>query len=256
MKPFENVPVDNWISVTDHLIELFPLNMCSIIQVVTCSWERLWNTNIGDINISLPLEEIAPPATVIGYMLEKLIAKELSMQYPQYWRGGKASDEKDIVYINNDNFSFEIKTSGQRGIKIFGNRSYGQALQNEERAKKNKSGYYLTVNFYKTTLNLIRFGWIDAEDWHSQAASTGQMASLGKDVYQYKLRSLISNYSLKADVWLIDGISKKIEKELNELRIFTILDLLNSECLPLKYQKFKKEAFNIYGYLLQGSKKK
>ena len=255
MKPFENVQVDNWIHVTDHLIELFPLNMNSLVQVVTCSWKRLWNTNIGDIDISFPLKEIDPPATVIGYMLEKLIAKELSIQYHQKWRGGKFADEKDIVYIDNDDFSFEIKTSGQRGVKIFGNRSYGQTLQNEERAKKNKSGYYLTVNFYKTTLNLIRFGWIDAEDWHSQSASTGQMASLGKDVYQYKLRSLISNYSLNADVWLIDGISKKIEKELNELGIFTILDLLTCEYLPLKYQNFKQKAFNIYGYLLQSGKK-
>ena len=45
-------------------------------------------------------------------------------------------------------------------------------------AKKEKSGFYITVNFFNQTLTLMRFGWIDADDWDPQEAPTGQMAGL------------------------------------------------------------------------------
>lgn len=172
------------------------------------------------------------------------------MRHPTYWKGACADNDKDIVYINDTRFSFEIKTSGQRGVKVFGNRSYGQKLQNVDHAKKDKSGYYLTVNFHKDNLNLIRFGWIDADDWKSQTSSTGQMASLGKEVYQYKLIELIYPYLLDANIFIVNGISKKIENELNEKNIYTLKDLMTSKSLSGKYLKHQTKAIESYGKLL------
>ncbi len=52
-----------------------------------------------------------------------------------------------------------------------------------------KSGYYLAVNFEKFSrtsqvnpgINLVRFGWLDLEDWQGQRAATGQQARLSRD---------------------------------------------------------------------------
>lgn len=250
MSPYTNQPIETWDKITEKLVNMFPLSMSELVEVVSCSWNRLWQTKIGDENLSFPLSEIDPPATVIGYMLEKLIAKELNNRYPLLWKGGVEDSDKDIVYIPTVDFSFEIKSSGQRGVKIFGNRSYGQKLQNEAQSKKDKSGYYLTVNFYKTTLNLIRFGWIDAEDWKSQSSSTGQMASLPNDVYEHKLKPLIYDYCTNSKVWLVKRVSPKVEEELNHKGIYTIGDLMCSTELEEKYRKFKDEALKTYGIIL------
>ncbi len=39
-------------------------------------------------------------------------------------------------------------------------------------------------------INLVRFGWLDEEDWIGQTASTGQQARLSSDVERYKLLQL------------------------------------------------------------------
>ena len=189
----------------------------------------------------------------MGYILEKLIAKELALRYPANWRGASSDSDKDIVYINDIKFSFEIKSSGQRGVKIFGNRSYGQKLQNENYAKKNKSGYYLTVNFRKDKLNLIRFDWIDAEDWKSQVSSTGQMASLRKEVYEHKLKELIYPYLMNADVFIIGGVSEKTEQELNAQGIYSLKDLMTAVFSDEKYRKHQVRALERYGSILKQS---
>lgn len=253
MSPFKNQPIEKWNNVTDCLINQFPLGMCELVDVVTCSWYRLWKSRIGDNKLYFPIRDINPPATVIGYILEKLIAKELALRYPTSWRGASNDGDKDIVCISDVRFSFEIKTSGQRGVKVFGNRSYGQKLQNSNHAKKDKSGYYLTVNFNKEKLNLIRFGWIDAEDWKSQTSSTGQMASLGKEVYEHKLKELVYPYLREASILIIRGVSEKVEFELNTQGIYTLKDLMTTTHLDKKYRKYQTLALESYGSLLEQS---
>ncbi|XZO04092.1 MAG: ScaI family restriction endonuclease [Microcoleus sp.] len=73
-------------------------------------------------------------------------------------------------------------------------------LDPQEIYDKDKSGYYLVVNFQKfnpkiegvqtLNINLVRFGWIDREDWQGQTAATGQQAKLSPDVERYKLLKL------------------------------------------------------------------
>lgn len=51
-----------------------------------------------------------------------------------------------MVYVPDDTYSIEIKTSSQS--KIYGNRSYGQPETNSDTGKK-KYGYYIAINFQK-----------------------------------------------------------------------------------------------------------
>ncbi len=39
-------------------------------------------------------------------------------------------------------------------------------------------------------VRLVRFGWIDQEDWQGQESATGQQASISPDVKKFKLIQL------------------------------------------------------------------
>lgn len=213
------------------------------------SWSRLWSTWVGDANIGFPLAEIDPPATVIGYMFEKLFAKELAVRLPGHWRGGVGS-EKDLHCLSNEMMSVEMKASGQLGYKIYGNRSYGQVLENADAAKKDKSGYYITVNFYGQTLTLLRFGWIDASDWQAQRAATGQMAGLSDEVYNHKLLPICGDYIFNGPVQLVNKVGGTAAASLQALGIHTIGQLIHAQHLPLGLQKFQVNAREQYRYCL------
>jgi len=91
---------------------------------------------------------------VVGYFFEKLFARDLSRRFPQEWRGSKGKEEKDLVYLLNPSLSVEMKSSGQLGTRIFGNRSYNQQIQEQSQVSKvEKSGYYITINFHNTLAN-------------------------------------------------------------------------------------------------------
>ena len=94
------------------------------------------------------------------------------------------------MYVPNDYYSIEVKTSSDP-LHIYGNRSYAQA---SSKGKKAKSGYYLAVNFDKFVqsknapgIRLIRFGWLDSQDWIGQTAPTGQQSRLVSSVENGKL---------------------------------------------------------------------
>lgn len=246
--PYINIPVAHWPQVTQALVQSHPLTTNLILDSALLSWDRLWNTWIGDANIGFPLGDIDPPATVIGYMFEKLFAKELAVRLPGIWRGGKGS-EKDLHCINNESMSVEMKASGQLGYKIYGNRSYGQILENADAAKKDKSGYYITVNFYGRLLTLLRFGWIDSSDWQAQKSATGQMAGLPPDVYANKLIIIDGPYMLNGPVRLLGGVGARAAEELSYLGINNIGGLIYASSLPLKYTKLQAVARQQYAGL-------
>ncbi|WP_330203384.1 ScaI family restriction endonuclease [Cyanobacterium sp. DS4] len=223
--PYQNLDKDSWIDKTKELIEDHPLSLGEIEDIAVRAWNILWQTKIGDELTKIPLKDIKLPATVIGYFFEKLFAYILAEQYPDKWCGGSHKEDKDLVYIENPYYSVEIKTSGQKKTDIFGNRSYGKKSQDEVLVKKEKSGYYLTINFYQDTLTLIRFGWIDFEDWQSQSSESGQMSKLKQEVYQTKLFAVSGSYLLRSPLYILEGIGDKKEKELKEQGILKISDL-------------------------------
>jgi ScaI-like restriction endonuclease len=243
--PYLGQPIAHWGDITRQLVQRHPLTLDLILDSAMLSWSRLWSTRVGDAAVGFPIAEIEPPATVIGYMFEKLFAKELAVRLPGAWRGGVGS-EKDLYCIQDESLSVEMKASGQLGYRVYGNRSYGQALENADAAKKDKSGYYITVNFYEQTLTLLRFGWIDSFDWQAQKSPTGQMAGLPPEVYDHKLLSIWRPYILEAPVQLLGGVGYKAAEELALEGIRTIRDLIQATNLGPKYQRLQANAWQQY----------
>jgi hypothetical protein len=241
--PYKDQPVENWLATTEGLIENHPLSIDEIREAVHVAWDRVWSTQIGSGRTRLALQEINPPATVIGYFFEKILGKELAIRYPGEWISGNAGEQKDLHCVEDKKYSIEVKTSGQLGLKIYGNRSYAQDIENPDKAKKDKSGYYITVNFHGRHINLIRFGWIDGSDWVPQKSPTGQAAGLGPEVYAYKLIPIDGDYTLDAPLQLLDGVGVKIAAECMELDIYSIRDALNNqEKLTGKHAKVYRAA--------------
>jgi hypothetical protein len=135
-----------------------------------------------------------------------------------------------------------MKTSGQLGTKIFGNRSYGQKGEETLVSKPEKSGYYITINFFGKSLNLIRFGWIDASDWKPQKAQTGQAATLLPEVYKYKLLEIPGEYRLNAPVGIMEGIGKMTAAILAAEGVQTVYDLVNYEGANRRIRSFREVA--------------
>ena len=222
--PYTGLPSARWRKITERLIAAHPLSVDQIKELAVTSWRELWLTTIGSAESAFLLADINPPATVVGYFFEKLFLRNLVAMEPKAWRGPQNRSEKDLVFEPNAEFSIELKTSGQLGSRIFGNRSYGQAATANQ--AKGKSGYYITVNFYEKSLNLIRFGWIDHSDWKAQKSATGQMAGLGEDVYRYKLKVIPGQYQLEAPLELLKGVGPGTKARLAQYGINRISELL------------------------------
>jgi len=179
-----------WRGITKSLLDDFPLTREIMVQVTLDAWEELFHSEIGREKFRIG-KDIFPRPQIIGFLLHELIPLKLHSRFPE-WKKDKEVSEKDIIYTPDINYSLEIKTSSHPN-KIFGNRSYAQPSHNP---KKDKSGYYLAINFEKFSENpnprirLIRFGWLDHTDWIGQRAATGQQAHLKPESESYKLLAL------------------------------------------------------------------
>ncbi|MFS1975885.1 ScaI family restriction endonuclease [Vibrio splendidus] len=224
MSPFSTIPQTEWKEKTNDLLESHPLELEEIKEVAILSWERLWSSEIGS---QISLSEVELPATVVGYFFQKLFAYELSRRYPNTWRGEIEKHDKDLVNIESPQYSIEMKASGQSGFKIFGNRSYNQETLEGNHGGKSKSGYYITINFTGQSLNLIRMGWIDQDDWVPQGSETGQAATLHPRVYTHKMIEIDGEYRCETPVLLLNGVGKKAAEQLSDIGINTVQDLYN-----------------------------
>lgn len=226
--PYAGIAEAEWLGVTEALAKEHPLALDQIRESCLEAWGLVWKTTIGEGERSFLLLEADPPAQVIGYFFEKLIAKVLAARFPGVWRGCASKDQKDLVHVPDPSKSIEVKCSGQLGVKIFGNRSTGQRGPKSRAADKpEKSGYYITVNFHGTELVLLRFGWIDEEDWDAQKAPTGQASGLADRVYSGKLLQISGEYRLGAPVGILSGIGKSRASRLSVEGVNTIGDLLS-----------------------------
>lgn len=190
--PYDRIEVYKWKLVTEKIVQQHPLDTDEIIQTVISAWDGIMRTKIADeLQIGI---DIYPSPQILGNYLHELIPAYLAKKHPTLWRKEIDKSDKDLVYIPDFDYSVEIKTSSNPN-NIFGNRSYGQD-NSANNSGKSKDGYYITVNFekfkpldphYKPHIRKIRFGWIDHSDWHAQASSTGQQASLSTDARDNKL---------------------------------------------------------------------
>jgi len=181
-------------AVTLRLVKEYPLGPTELVDAVLASWNGLAGSSIGRARIGV---DVFPTPQIVGAFLHELIPLDLRAANGLDWRGDMTASEKDIVYTPESRFSAEIKTSSH-AKQIFGNRSFGQ--QGNAVGKKEKSGYYLAVNFTAWSrdgsesatpgIKLIRFGWLDHVDWMAQDASTGQAATLPPLVENCQLLTL------------------------------------------------------------------
>lgn len=175
ISPYNDRDVSDWLSITKEIIGLHPLRNC-IVEMCLRSWESILNGKINTyLNLLIREMSLSPQAT--GALLHDIVP-EYIVKNTKGFRKGETNIEKDLVCTDNEIYSLEIKTSSQKSI--YGNRSYAKSKEG-----KDKSGYYLAINFDKICksnphpqINLIRFGWLDYSDWKAQKSETGQQASL------------------------------------------------------------------------------
>ncbi|NQU24670.1 MAG: ScaI family restriction endonuclease [Candidatus Nealsonbacteria bacterium] len=236
--PYKGSAGSGWKKTTERLVRVHPLSPGTIRESALSAWTALWQTTVGAKRSSIKLSELAVPATVVGYMFEVLFTREIERAFPGKWRRGRAGNEKDLVCLSDNAKSVEIKTSGQKAFRIYGNRSYAQKGSGTRGAKKAKSGFYITVNFLGQTVTLLRFGWIDNSDWKPQRSPTGQMAGLAEAAYRYKLLEIPGEYRKKTPVVLLKGVGQKTEDEFLDHGITTVADLLRAGAdLPKKLKR-------------------
>ena len=223
--PYLDYPLEEWKEITENLIADYPLEQEELLEIALISWRRILGSEIGE---KIKIHEVELPSTVVGYFFQKLFSHELSSRYPDTWQGETHKADKDLVNIKNSFFSTEMKASGQMGYSVFGNRSYNQEVNNTG-SSKDKSGYYITLNFYGQTINLLRLGWVDQDDWIPQGAQSGQAAILKPEVYSHKLITINGDYRHESPIQLLSGVGPKAANIYNEQGIYTFLDLINYE---------------------------
>jgi ScaI restriction endonuclease len=191
--PYDRKSISQWPAVTERLVEAHPLRTEELVDVVQYCWDSIFKSSFGHKKFKIG-KEIFPKPQIMGFLLHELIPLELAARHPKNWRGDLCGSDKDIVYLPDNRFSIEVKTSSH-GNSVFGNRSYAQDTASD--TKKAKSGYYLTVNFESCTsdnptpeLKLIKFGWLDSTDWIGQKAESGQQSHLSPDVKKLKFIEL------------------------------------------------------------------
>lgn len=182
-----------WLKKTEELIGAHPIKTEEIKAVVLQAWADIFESRLGPKGFQIG-KDIFPKPQIMGFFLHELIPLEFAARYPHVWRGEKTKFDKDMVYIPDNRYSIEIKTSSHPS-QVFGNRSYAQ--EGETEGNKSKSGYYLTVNFGKfigksgnPRVLRIRFGWIDHCDWIGQTSAKGQQAHLTTAADKYKLLTI------------------------------------------------------------------
>lgn len=191
---------DQLLEKTRELIEAHPLDPAEVVDVVKGAWSDIFASGFGKKKFKIG-KSIFPKPQIMGFFLHELIPLELASRHPKEWRPEQVAADKDAVYIPDDYFSVEIKTSSHKS-QIFGNRSYAQKVQ-PGASKKSKDGHYLAVNFEKFSKSVtkpkvvrVRFGWLDHADWLGQQQASGQQARLTTQADRCKLIELFPNSQL------------------------------------------------------------
>jgi hypothetical protein len=191
--PYAGLPTDQWCAKTEELVNAHPLTRAEIVEAVLQAWHDIFDSRLGPKQFQIG-KDIYPDPQIMSFLLHELIPLEFASRHPDRWRRDQSGQDKDLVSMEDDRFSIEIKASSSKA-GIFGNRSYAQPTTTD---KKSKSGYYLAVNFDKfdrasdglPALRKIRFGWLDHSDWKGQSAASGQAATPSPDAKKYKLLTL------------------------------------------------------------------
>ncbi|PCI10225.1 restriction endonuclease [bacterium] len=188
--PYLGLNENDWKKKTEEIVQDHPIKIDELVEIIKSSWDSIFASTIGTQKLQLGKDIVLSPQFT-GSILGTLISHEFSTRYPKAWRPEASKQDKDLVYIPDEELSCEIKTSSSAS-RIYGNRSYAQPQSGN--ARKSKDGFYIGVNFDKMIegevdkkIRRIWFGWLDHTDWKAQASPTGQNASLPANIYGTKL---------------------------------------------------------------------
>ena len=150
-----------------------PLPLPELQRLANETWREVWCTRIG---YKIELQHVKQSGQMIGMLFEEILKHKLHARDPIAWPLERRKGDKDLHYAPDPRLSIEIKTSGQRGYDVFGNRSY--ALSN---VNANKAAYFLIINYTGPQLRRVRFGYLTQQHWLPQKSSSGQQCKLNTE---------------------------------------------------------------------------
>jgi hypothetical protein len=177
----------------------------TLLRIVEHTWTTLWTTRVG----SIPLRSLHVDSQVIGKFFQELMIRELHA-HDAAWRhpdAPRARTDPDFVHTLDPYHNFELKMSGQPGTRVYGNRCSSNGIASP--TGKCRDGWLLTINYTGTTINLVRFGAVNAYDWIGQTSVTGNASRLHPEAYVSKLQVVRGSYQSGADVRVLRGISRE-----------------------------------------------
>jgi len=152
--PYKGKKPGDWLAVTNQLVDKHPLDPNEITEVVLSAWESIFASKLGTKGFHIG-KDIFPKPQIMGFFMHELIPLELAARYPKEWRGEESASDKDIVYIPDDGYSIEVKTSSNPNlyndetIKRLGDFDLMVAFDNEEESRKEAEK--ISNTFYKQT---------------------------------------------------------------------------------------------------------
>jgi len=110
--PYDGKTVSQWSRVTRKLVNEHPLTTAELVEIVLAAWASIFGFKIGaKFEIG---RDIFPKPQIMAFFLHELIPLEIAVLHPDEWRGEETAADKDIVYVPDDRFSIEVKTSSDR----------------------------------------------------------------------------------------------------------------------------------------------
>jgi hypothetical protein len=176
------------VAQTQEKIDKFPISMQQLSTLVLDTGIIMLNEKLFGKSLKEIIDSSPNKGALIGQLFPIAFNQKLVAAHPDVFRPEQHIYEKDIVCIVNRLYDFEIKVSTS-DEKILGNQSYAN-----NGGYKDKSSFYLAVNFDKIdySIKLIRFGWLDIEDWgisdslNGQGSAVNTLAQRSKMITIYK----------------------------------------------------------------------
>lgn len=199
-------------NVRDKLLKDYPIKEKELIHNCKQAWEIIKKIEIDILGNKINLVDLELHGSIYGGLIDTVLREVIIKSDESKWMRPNLKVDKDVIYIDDNKKSLEIKSGGQKNTQVFGNRSSNLEEKNEQ---KSMAGYYITINYYNKELYLIRFGWLDEEDWIGQVDG-GQQAKISEDAYELKLKILYGSYLMNTPTDLLLGYN--LNKDDNKLK--------------------------------------
>ena len=173
-----------------QIIDSFVITTDDIRDITLESGEYMLNDTLyGDPMVEV-IRNAPNSGSFIGHIFPMAFRKIFIPRYPKIFRPEQGPYEKDIVCLIDPSNSFEIKASTSVD-DIRGNNSYAWG-----ELEKDKSSYYLSVNFNPDSyvIDMIRFGWLDIEDWTKTLSGQGQGSTVKVKPRRTKMQKLYERH--------------------------------------------------------------